>query len=99
MSNIKLRCAGGPFDGKELLVPKKPTGEWYAIKIAENKFLIYKSIKSANPNAPLGYAYLKFHDDNGMESWKDYAPLKEVDRLEPTIVNFNGFTTSTNMRF
>lgn len=87
---IKLRCDRGPFAGKCFLVPKKPIGHWYAIKVSENKFLIYSSRFSYNGPE---HEILEFHNYNGKQHWNDFAPLSEVKRLEPTIVDFNGFTT------
>ena len=86
---VKLRCDRGPFAGKCLLVPKKPIGHWYAIKVSENKFLIYSSRFSYNGSER---EILQFHNYNGEKYWGDFAPLIEVKRLEPTIVNFNGFS-------
>lgn len=90
MDEMRLRCDRGLFAGKVLAVPKRPIGSWYAIKVSEGKFLVYSSRFSYDGPE---YKILKFHDCNGKQTWKDFAPLSEVARLEPTIVNFNGFAT------
>lgn len=74
---------------KVLIVPKRPIGSWYAIKVSEGKFLVYSSRFSNGSEREI----LKFHNCNGEQYWEDFAPLGEVERLEPTIVNFNGFAS------
>lgn len=76
-------CIGGPLDGRDVEISGGSVGEWYAFRHSDGGFLIYRSQFAYHRS---GEVNLVFHDSNGRVNWETSAPLHELTRIEPTLV-------------